>query len=52
MLTTYESIQTFCEWIHMWIDLRKLWIDSLWYYSGKFDSIQKEWHKENGQKEC
>jgi len=40
----------------LWIDLlwyysEKLWIDSLWYYSGKFDSIQKVWHKENGQKE-
>jgi len=41
----------------LWIDsLRyysgKLWIDSLRHYSVKFDSIQKEWHKENGQKEC
>jgi len=40
-------------WINsMWIDSQKLWIDSLRYYSGKFDSIQKEWHTENGQKEC
>jgi len=30
----------------------KLWIDSLRYYSGKFNSIQKEWHKEDGEKEC
>jgi len=47
-------------WIYsgkQWIDsLRyyswKLWIDSLRYYLRKFDSIQKERHKENGQKEC
>ena len=47
-------------WIYLgklWIDSlryysRKLWIDSLRYYSRKFDSIQKKWHKENGQKEC
>jgi len=38
--------------VNIWVDSVKLWIDSLWYYSGKFDSIQKEWHKENGQKEC
>ena len=30
----------------------KLWIDSLRYYSGKFNSIQKEWHKEDGEKQC
>jgi len=35
MMSTVESIHSFCKSIHMWIDSRKLWIDSLWYSSGK-----------------
>lgn len=41
-----QSQRVFMIWFN------KVWIDSLWCYSWKFELIRKVWHKENGQKEC
>jgi len=48
MLTTFDTIQTFCESIHMWIDstkmenrftailFKKIWLDSKGVTQGKW----------------